>query len=797
MDLAEPRASRAARALPVLLLAVAALLLHRAVLFGGRAYFDRDVEHFLYERLLAFRAAILSGALPLWNPYPAFGEPMLAVANAQLAYPTSWLVLLVSPETTQAWTAALHTFLAALGVYALGRELRLARPAAFAAGLLFALGGPLRSAFNQGNVLVGASWIAWAWLAFARAGRGGLRRDVWLAGAALAACLLAGSPESALIAAAGVVLALPLPGEPDAAARWRAVPRILFLSVIVGFGLSAVQWLPTAALAGRSVRLQTAGDPTLRGFWSNHPALLAQVVLPVTFDALPLTGDARNALYGGREPLLVSLYGGLAASGLALAGLLGPKRRGRAALAVLALGSLALSLGRYSPLWDVVSRLPLITLVRFPARFAMAAAPALALLAGFGLEALPATGVSRRRRYATLAAVVLLAGVAFHLANPSAAPWSRILQETASLGRDWKQTGPVLATFASLRASALFALPLILALVLAAGRRSRGAVLAATTAAGLAAVLDPAFALRSLTPSLPRTRLAEAPATLAAVPRARPNRTFVIDYSPGFAQAVLGRAAALPRFYDAPVGRDLELLRQYPTGSLGRFGAEIESLPVDTPLLRSLEVSRWVRLMQSLAPTVAFPRALELSGVSFLVSLHDPGTPDRLELASRSPGLAEDVLTFRVRAPLPRAYAVAGVRVASEAQAVPLLMDAGFDPLGAIVLPDGTPAPSASAGSVRVERLGFDRVVLDAELTQSGHVVLLESWDPGWSATVDGVPAPVKRANLVFRAVPVAAGRHRVELVYRPAEATLGAAISGVTLLLCGLAFRKDRAAGR
>ena len=49
---------------------------------------------------------------------------------------------------------------------------------------------------------------------------------------------------------------------------------------------------------------------------------------------------------------------------------------------------------------------------------------------------------------------------------------------------------------------------------------------------------------------------------------------------------------------------------------------------------------------------------------------------------------------------------------------------------------------------------------------------------------MDGRPAPVLRANVLFRAVRLAPGRHEVRFAYRPAAATLGAGSSAAGLLL-------------
>ena len=78
------------------------------------------------------------------------------------------------------------------------------------------------------------------------------------------------------------------------------------------------------------------------------------------------------------------------------------------------------------------------------------------------------------------------------------------------------------------------------------------------------------------------------------------------------------------------------------------------------------------------------------------------------------------------------------------------------------------------------------RLEVDAE--QDGYVVVADAFDPGWSATVDDAAAPVLRANVAFRAVPVPAGRHVVEMVYRPRAVARGLALTLLTLALLAVA---------
>jgi uncharacterized membrane protein YfhO len=69
--------------------------------------------------------------------------------------------------------------------------------------------------------------------------------------------------------------------------------------------------------------------------------------------------------------------------------------------------------------------------------------------------------------------------------------------------------------------------------------------------------------------------------------------------------------------------------------------------------------------------------------------------------------------------------------------------------------------------------------------------VLVDSYDPGWRADVDGRPAAVERANVAFRGVAVPAGRHRVTLRYRPPAVGMGLVGSLLGLVAAGVLARR------
>jgi uncharacterized membrane protein YfhO len=67
------------------------------------------------------------------------------------------------------------------------------------------------------------------------------------------------------------------------------------------------------------------------------------------------------------------------------------------------------------------------------------------------------------------------------------------------------------------------------------------------------------------------------------------------------------------------------------------------------------------------------------------------------------------------------------------------------------------------------------------------YLVLSDSWYPGWRAFVDGVEAPLERANLLFRAVRLDSGEHVVEFRYEPGWLRFGWVVSAISLALAAL----------
>jgi hypothetical protein len=803
------RRGRALGAL-VLLALLAGALLPAAVLGRGVLY-ERDIQLLWHAQVESFVRCLSAGSWPLWDPWMSFGVPMLANPNAQILYPTTWLNVAFSAPTAYVLFAWLHLVFAGAGTVVLARRLRLSPSAALLAGALWMASGPFLSLVNVWNHLAGAAWVPWVLAAAERTLRhpSPARAAAW--GAALALQLFAGSPDfsafTIALCAAMVVVAL-VPRTRAASPPRRRVASAVAIAAGLGAGLAALQWLPALEAASRSLR--TDLPAAHRVGWSVHPAGLAEILSPVPWTDLPLGDAARTVLYGGGHPFLHGLYLGLPALALAGTGLFAARRTRRIGLvALLGLGAVLYALGPHLPVYGVLETLaPPVRMLRYPSKAIVLAALAVALLAGFGFDRWRRGVRAGRRRLphgiavlaAAAAITVTVGAVLLAWSEGPVRPW---LLDSAVLGV------PVDEELRSVLWSGAFAVALALATLALATRRS----LRAVAAVALIAVVDLVSANHRLNRTAPPDFYRYRPPPLDDLAQEDGARLFVYRYPtsgpvqhPGLPSDNPWRIRGYPEGFTVDSGRTLAA-RLYlipPVAAVwGVFGSHQPDLVGLHP--------RTVRIPETRLALVegqpAWMRWLRLGAVSQVIALHDPGEGEKgLEpLATYESLLTLPIRLFRVRSPLTRAYAVGRAVPAEGEEALRLLESPTFDPTTSAVIAGDPPLREASASDPfegRVTRLELapDRVRLEAELSRPGYVVLVDSWDPGWQATVDGRPAPVLRANVAFRAVPVPAGRHAIEQRYRPRSVTLGLLASlmsvGVALALWRGDLRRDEAQG-
>ncbi|MCS6781222.1 MAG: YfhO family protein, partial [Geminicoccaceae bacterium] len=82
--------------------------------------------------------------------------------------------------------------------------------------------------------------------------------------------------------------------------------------------------------------------------------------------------------------------------------------------------------------------------------------------------------------------------------------------------------------------------------------------------------------------------------------------------------------------------------------------------------------------------------------------------------------------------------------------------------------PPLVPAEGARAGTARVLREGKGELLVEVDAPDGGFLVVHDPWHPWWRAERDGEAVPILRAELLFRAVALPPGRHRVRFTFRP-----------------------------
>jgi hypothetical protein len=169
----------------------------------------------------------------------------------------------------------------------------------------------------------------------------------------------------------------------------------------------------------------------------------------------------------------------------------------------------------------------------------------------------------------------------------------------------------------------------------------------------------------------------------------------------------------------------------------------------------------------------------DLCGVRFIATAVPAEEIDRalqpgdLNFVART----RDAYVYENPRALPRVMVVPDGRTADFEMLLRTGWPSDIDPRRTVLLeePPLTPPRSgdaqAAAGSARILRYANTEVDAEAEAPDGGFLVLNDAWHPWWRAEVDGQPVRILKANVLFRAVPLGPGVHRVRFVVAPLAA--------------------------
>jgi hypothetical protein len=140
----------------------------------------------------------------------------------------------------------------------------------------------------------------------------------------------------------------------------------------------------------------------------------------------------------------------------------------------------------------------------------------------------------------------------------------------------------------------------------------------------------------------------------------------------------------------------------------------------------------------------------------------------------------------------PRAFMVYDWRAVEDVSAAVSVMEGPeFDPqqVGVVIGDEVPEPPSSGRGSASILTYQPESVSLHVTTDAAGLLVLTDAFYPGWEATVDGDPAPLRQVDGLFRGVFVPAGEHEVVFSFRPDSFRWGAWLSWLGIgIIIGIA---------
>jgi hypothetical protein len=785
------------------------------IIFGGRTLYWSDLTWMHYPRRIFAAQEWLAGRVPLWDPYQHNGLPFLAESQVGALYPLSSLFLNpLSPSLELSIFILIHFTLAALFTFGLARSLGLSYTSATLSGLVFGLGGFLMAQVPNLNLMAGAIWLPLILLAIIQA----TQRRSWLAamgaGVPLALQVLIAQPQVvfySLVTVAGYGLYRALSyyfqlrlmrhGPPPHSAAdsqdgpplplrllvrahgvggaWRPAVQALFLAglaMVTGLLLAAPQLLPTLELQHLSVRAEGRTWDFLTEN-SLPPAMWVNLVVPSAYgnNVVGFRGGdpfQEDYIYLGLMPLLLIGFS------------FGQRhRRDFTFFLLLALGGALLAMGRYTPLYAwVIQYLPGFALFRIPARWLMVVSLGLAILAGFGLENLLRRGLSAHQLAVALGVgggLMVTLGLVWWLRAPlldwASQNWSEL--NAKLLGAFLEQVyGPNPAYQDRLLFEGGYWL-LTPALLL-------------TINFVIFATIFTLFSRRNIT----ATNFGRLVVAAVALDLILAGGTTINPTQPErWWQQLSGGARYVVEHLDEgrvfPLGMGSEALT---VSHLGQYFPSVYRVRSAGGHGSSLMLARTATFLDEAHPV----QAIRMLGVRYLLTDGQLGA----DAAATYPLAYSDgdSYVYENRSPLPRAFVVHQViQVESAAEALPYIKTADLDPSQTVVVessqllpPSGRPS-TPSLATIRSETP--QRIEIEVSTPADAYLVLLDTFYPGWIASVDGQKTPIYPANYLVRTIFVPQGDHIVWFEYRPLSFWLGVGLATLMLVLMTAAPRFRR----
>ena len=409
----------------ILLLLMLILALGRELFSGnviGSTHLDNDLGYFLALRKLTFYG---DSSFPLWNPSLMCGVPLIAEIQSGLFYPPNIVFRFFPLDIAVNLSLFIHLYLAALCTYYFGRQVHISRAGALITASVFCFCGPVFLSLFAGHHanLFTIAWIPAVFILVNRIGiTAGLKNYVYL-GLIFCMQLLAGHPQylyyTVLVSWLYLLFVSRHRMNRKLIRSWVLHQVGFFFSVGIAALISLPQILPVHEMLSLSARTNLNISDVA---WFSFPPLNL-----LTFLTPRIFGDGVKLSYWGLYNLWeMCAYCGTMALLLSAVSIKHIKKTSHIVFFLfLAVFALLTALGGHTPLLKLFYHiLPGFKMFRGHSKMHIFCCFAIALLAGFGYDALSSISKGRDRRIF----IPLLGGLVFLLILILMIPYHGLLE---------------------------------------------------------------------------------------------------------------------------------------------------------------------------------------------------------------------------------------------------------------------------------------------------------------------------------------------------------------------------------
>ncbi len=742
-------------------IAIAVFIFTTIVFFWGQlsggSYFWEDFTEYVYP-VQSFAATESAGfEIPHWNPYTFVGMPFVADLQAGFFYPFNRLLnFFVTDGHLSVWALQfiiiLHFIIAQAGFFFLARSWKISSLGSMISAVSWGFSLMLVCHVIHPMIIYHLAWFPLVVMLF----RQGLEQNSYkktiFSGLILGMSMLSGHPQLTLYEAFFILLMglwyfifnikeKKISGSAIGFYLLRA-----FLPLVIGAGIFAIQYMPSAELAELSQRkemtyeaagegslqfrqLYTAVNPKLFGFVDGSGKSSVPYHLTIDGDKgrqqAPYYYYWESAFYFGIAALILGLFA------------VSTSLKGKSKIFLLSAGifGILFAMGSNGFIFPIFYNLPFFGSFRNPSRMMFWFVFALSLFAGFGFDSLWKNIGNK----ATFTRLLIIAGFISFLA---------VLMVTGAIPSAFDVPDQVASGVAS-ASTIIFIIALAISIVAILINKK---------------ILNPF-----------------AGGILLVV---------IVFLDLNFAGASFNQSEKNPAdVYKLPEQLKAQFTPQLP-GNIFRVNTRMYN-PSYSAMQRNQGMVDKIMLTEGYNPLILDRVKPPVQTREELNNIYNVKYQIDIDQAARQPVFTEKNNYF------PRAWMVHNAEVIKSEDVEKYILEKRPDLRKTAVIEEDpglelSKTPDVFAqGSAEIKEYDNNYISAHVLSDMNGLLCFSEIWYPAWKAYVDGKETNMLRLDYCFRAVPVPSGDHVVELKYESAAFSGGATVTLITLLLSigGLVF--------